>query len=288
MKIYLLCALLVFILPVNGQQNYSYKKKQTTQKGAIYFFWGYNRSVYSKSDIQFKGPGYDFTVSDATAHDNPSREFKTYINPSTLSVPQFNIRLGYYFKEKIDFSFGYDHMKYVMTDNQTALLSGTIEPSANSYLSGTYSNTPTLLVPKAIHYENSNGLNYVSAQLQRTNFFYRSKDRKHYLQYRYGFGLGGVITQTDFVWNNVSNNTKLKLSGFGGSVHTGLRADFFNRFFVQTNWTIGYINLPNLQTIALTENRAKQQFVYGDMQIVAGFFLYKRVKNGCSSCPDWD
>lgn len=288
MKNCLFIFLLVVFQPIFGQQQYSYKKKQSTQKGAIYFFWGYNRSVYSKSNITFKGPGYDFTVIDATAHDNPSRDIKTYVNPSTLSVPQFNIRLGYYFKEKFDFSFGYDHMKYVMTDNQTALLNGTIDATANTQLAGIYNNTPAKLTPNSIHYENSNGLNYVSAQVQKTNFFYRSKDRKHYLQYRYGLGVGGVVTQTDFVWNGASNSTDLKFSGFGGSVHAGLRADFFNRFFVQTNWSVGYINLPNLQTIKLTENRAKQQFVYGDMQIVAGFFLYKRVKNGCNSCPDWD
>ena len=32
----------------------------------IYFYWGYNRSIYSKTDIHFHGPGYDFTVYDAT------------------------------------------------------------------------------------------------------------------------------------------------------------------------------------------------------------------------------
>ena len=288
MKNWLAIYILIALQPALAQQNYSFKKKQSTQKGAIYFFWGYNRSVFSKSNIKFTGPGYNFTIFDATAHDNPSRDLKTYVNPATLSVPQFNIRLGYYYKEKYDISLGYDHMKYVMTDNQTAILSGTIDPLANIYLQGTYDFSPAKLTPRAIHYENSNGLNYVSAQIQHTNYFFRSKDRKHYLQYRFGLGLGGVITQTDFVWNNVSNSTDLKFTGFGGSTHAGIRADFFNRFFVQSKWSVGYINLPNLQTIKLTENRAKQQFVYADMQIVAGFFLYKRIKNGCSSCPDWN
>ncbi|MFK8036643.1 MAG: hypothetical protein AB8B74_00005, partial [Crocinitomicaceae bacterium] len=260
MKNWLLIITLLLAIPVISQQDYSYKKKQSTQKGAIYFFWGYNRSIYSKSDIKFTGPGYDFLVDNATAHDNPSRDIKTYINPATISVPQFNIRLGYYYKEKYDISFGYDHMKYVMTDNQTAQLTGSIDPSENAYLGGEYQNSPKKLTPNAIHYENSNGLNYISAQIQHTNYFHRSKNRKHFLQYRFGLGLGGVVTQTDFNWNNVSYNTDLKISGFGGSVHTGLRADFFNRFFVQSNWSMGYINLPNLQTIKNTNHRAKQQF----------------------------
>ena len=288
MKNWLVILVLVVLQPAIAQQNYSFKKKQSTQKGAIYFYWGYNRSVYSKSNIKFSGPGYDFKVFDATAHDNPARGIKTYLNPATWSVPQFNIRLGYYYKEKFDISFGYDHMKYVMTDNQTALVTGEIDATSNSILAGSYYNTPVKLYPPAIHYENSNGLNYISAQIQHTNYFFRSKDRKHFLQYRFGFGLGGVVTQTDFIWNGSDNNTDLKISGFGGSLHTGIRADFFNRFFLQSNFTVGYINLPNLQTVALTEHRAKQQFMYGDIQIVGGFFLYKRIKNGCGSCPDWE
>ena len=198
----------------------------------FYFFWGYNRSVYTKSNIKFTGPGYDFTVFDASAQDKPERDIRTYINPATISVPQFNTRLGYYYKEKYDISIGYDHMKYVLTSNQTALVSGEIDPAVNAFIGGSYEREPVQLSPNAIHYENSNGLNYISAQLQHTNYFHRSENRKHYLQYRFGLGLGGVITQTDFVWNNVTYNTDLKLSGFGGSLHAGLRADFFNRFFI--------------------------------------------------------
>ena len=287
MKNWLVFIVLIVCQSAFGQLSYSSKKKQSTQKGAIYLFWGYHRSVYGKSDIEFMGPGYDFTVLDATAHDKPSGDITNYFTPSELSIPQFNIRLGYYYKEKYDISIGYDHMKYAMTNNQTAALFGDIDPSANTVLGGDYANTPVRLTPNGIRYEN-NGLNYVSLQLHHTNYFHRSRDRKHHLQYRYGLGLGGVITQTDFVWNNISNSTNSKLSGFGLSVHTGLRGDFFNRFFIQSNWSFGYINLPNLQTIRGTENRAKQQFVYANWQLGAGVFLYKRVRNGCDSCPDWN
>lgn len=40
-------------------------------KGKFFVFWGGNRGYYSKSDIQFKGNGYNFTLSDVEALDRP-------------------------------------------------------------------------------------------------------------------------------------------------------------------------------------------------------------------------
>jgi len=287
MKKYLFFLFISF-LSIGYTQNYSFKKKQSIQKGALYFYWGYNRSIYTKSDIQFTGPGYNFTIHNALAHDKPETNIKTYFNPKTLSVPQFNIRLGYTYKPHWDVSIGYDHMKYVMTDNQSSYISGTIDDTSNAYLGGVYDNDLRLITENALHYENSNGLNYISVQINNTEHFYRTKNRKLYLQRRIGLGIGGVITQTDFNWDNEDYHTDLVISGFGASIHTGLRADFFQRFFVQTNWSAGYINLPNLNTISNSTHRAKQQFIYADWQIVAGIFFYSRQKNGCGSCPDWD
>ena len=113
-------ALLLFMLTpkIGMTQNYSFKKKFGTQKNAMYFYWGYNRAIYGKSDITFYSDDYNFTLLDARAQDRPVRTFKTYVNPTTITVPQFNIRLGWYYKFRWDISIGYDHMKYVMRDNQ--------------------------------------------------------------------------------------------------------------------------------------------------------------------------
>ena len=286
MKYWLIIACL-FSIQSAYSQDYSFKKKQTQQKGALYFYWGYNRSIYTKSDIHFTGDGYDFKILKATADDRPSTDFKTYINPKTLSVPQFNIRLGYYYKHKWDISFGYDHMKYVMTDYQDAAISGNISPEANAYLNGQFDNQVYTIFPRMIHYENSNGLNYLSIQLNNTKTLYRTRSRKIRLQRRLGLGLGGIITQTDFQWSGQKYHTNLKITGAGVSLHTGLRLDLINRFFVQSNWSTGFIYLPHLQTIAGTNNYASQKFIYADWQLLGGVVFYLRTKNGCGSCPDW-
>ena len=279
---------LILLISVNGNaQNYSYKKKKITQKGSMYFFWGYNRSIYSRSNINFKGDDYNFTIFKATARDNPSKDVKTYFNPTTLSVPQFNIRVGLYTNNDWDLSLGYDHMKYVMRNWQEAKLEGFIDPASNQYLSGQFNGEYYTINDNIIHYENSNGLNYISFQATYNKLLYQTNQRKLAIRGRLGIGVGGVITQTDFNWNGKEYHTLLKLSGFGASVHSGVRLEFFNRFFVQSNWSTGAIMLPNLQTIANTNNYARQKFVYADWQLVGGVFWYLKFKNGCNSCPDW-
>ncbi|MFZ1702900.1 MAG: hypothetical protein WAT79_01065, partial [Saprospiraceae bacterium] len=83
------------------------------RKGKIYVFWGWNWSVYSKSDLHFKGSDYDFTLKNVKSSDRQSPfSLNTYFNPSKFTIPQYNFRLGYYLKEHWDISFGIDHMKY--------------------------------------------------------------------------------------------------------------------------------------------------------------------------------
>ncbi len=283
--VFLLSSLIGF-----GQgQNYSYKKKFGTQKNTMYFYWGYNRAAFTKSDINFYGPNYNFTLLNAKASDRPSREFSTYVNLTTISVPQFNIRLGWYYKHRWDVSIGYDHMKYVMDDNQTLYINGVIEGTNNSELSGTYTNSDGKIPirPQDLHYENTNGLNYISIQLNNTAPLYKTNNNKFVIQRRAGGGIGPVVTQTDFNWDGNIYNSEFKLAGYGISLNAGVRFDFFNRFFFMSNWSAGMIHLPKNSTIQYQDHYAKQKFVYGQWELVGGVLWYLRTKNGCGTCPDW-
>jgi hypothetical protein len=270
-------------------QNYSFKKKFGTQKNAVYVYWGYNRSIYSKSDVNFSGPDYDITVKDLQAQDRPSRNFGTYVNPATLTVPQFNVRVGWYYKFRWDISIGYDHMKYVMRKNQNLYLNGDAGPTTTSQLNGVYTDLDGLVPIREedLHYENTNGLNYISFQLSNTAPLFKSKDRKFAIQRRAGVGLGPVVTQTDFQWDGTPYHTKFGFSGYGVSAHAGLRFDFFNRFFLASNWSGGFIHLPKNRTAPNDELFAKQKFVYGQWELLGGVLFYIKTKNGCDTCPDW-
>ena len=269
-------------------RKYSYKKKFGTQKNAAYFTWGYNRSAYTLSDINFYGPDYSFIVKDAKAHDRPARKINEYFDPRKFTTPQFNVRFGWYYKFRWDISIGYDHMKYVMDDYQSLLINGVIEDEFNP-LYGTYTDEdgPRLIKRSELHYENTNGLNYVSLALNNTAPIYKTKNLKFAVLRRMGGGFGPVITQTDFTWDGVNHESRFKVAGFGISANAGLRFDFFNRFFFQSNWTAGWINLPKNNTIQSQQHFAKHNFFFAEWDLSMGLLFYFRIVNGCDTCPDW-
>ena len=62
----------------------------------------------------FKGENYDFIVTDAVAHDKPKGWHLDYINPGRMTIPQTNLRIGYFISDHYNISIGLDHMKYVL------------------------------------------------------------------------------------------------------------------------------------------------------------------------------
>ena len=96
----------------------SISKHTSKNKGTFFVYWGWNREAYTNSDIHFQGTNYDFTLQDVQAKDRQSAfAFDTYFK--SITIPQYNLRIGYFLTEKYSISFGVDHMKYVMKDYQT-------------------------------------------------------------------------------------------------------------------------------------------------------------------------
>jgi hypothetical protein len=180
-------------------------------------------------------------------------------------------------------------MKYVMNKGQNLYINGVIEGTTTSQLGGTYTDSDGLIPIRYedLHYENTNGLNYISIQLNNTAPLYKTRNRQFAIQRRAGLGIGPVVTQTDFNWDGTIYHTNFGLSGYGVSLHTGVRFDFFNRFFFQSNWSGGLIHLPKNRTAPTTELFAKQIFTYGQWELLGGILFYIKTKNGCDTCPDW-
>ena len=162
--------LLLSVLGTQAQAQFTAQKK-STGPGTLFFYWGYNRSIYTPSSIRFIGPGYDFKLKGVEAVDRPSTDINEYVNINTFTVPQFDVRVGYNFKRNWAVSLGYEHMKYVMKHGPTYYLSGTISPGIDQATgwSGTYSGDSVVTNENSFHYENTNGLNYINVQL--TNVF---------------------------------------------------------------------------------------------------------------------
>lgn len=289
-KILTVVLLIMLVFPITAQKRKYTRKKDSDNKGTLFFYWGYNRSFYTKSDIRFQGNGYDFTMGNARAHDNPAKLSWDYINPAKITIPQFNIRIGYYFKNNWALSFGYDHLKYVFADQNQVQLSGHIEPGLDteSNLSGDYSNVNYTTDRSKFHYENSDGLNYLRFELTRSQQWYKTKSGWFGFTTNVGVSTGALLSFNDFRFAGQNDMRTISMSGYGLSAHLGLRFEFFQHVFLQANYGGGFMHQVNVKTRP-NDVSAKASHTYGfmEMNAVIGALFYIKTKNNCNSCPNW-
>ena len=265
------------------------------RKGRFFFYWGYNRDAFTKSNIHFKGDGYDFTINNLTAKDQPEAVSNTYIKYNTFSVPQYNYRLGYFLNDKTFISVGEDHMKYSI-DKQTTLMSGSITKDNNGGKNiGNYNNTEVLVGEGSENsgnratiadslksgfvssFEHCDGLNDVTIELGRIEQLWISKNGKHVLSALGAIGGGVVVPDSDVdvlgyapKHDMETGKKSYHLAGYSGSALVGLEFTFFKNFFLQGRLKAGYINLPDILT-TVEGGRASQHFSFLESMLVVGY-----------------
>lgn len=237
-------------------------------KGRLYFYWGWNRAMYTKSEIHFTGNNYDFTLHKVIAKDRQSPiEARTYLNLSRLTIPQYNFRIGYFIKSNYNISFGIDHMKYVVQQNQTVKISGNIAGTGTQY-DGTYDNNDVIIRDGFLKYEHTDGLNYLNFDFRRFDrIFDWNKVQIHFTE---GVGVGGLYPRSDVTLINNERNDKFHLAGYGMNVMAGLNIEFYKHFFIQSEFKTGFINLPDVHTTNSEFDKARQHFFFSQVNILFG------------------
>jgi hypothetical protein len=280
--------LLLLAFSIQAQSNRTKPKKFSDAKNTIYIYWGYNRAAYTKSSLHCVGSGYDFTFNKALSHDRQEKKLITYINPTTITVPQFNLRLGYNFMDHYSVSLGIDHLKYIMTDNQTVNMTGHIDPGVDPYWSGDYHNTPTFLADNHIHYENTNGMNFIRLQFARMDQWYRTKKNGWFaLSTVFGLSTGMILSFNDWKFGGIYTTQIVSLSGYGFSATAGLRLEFWKHLFLQTNIAGGFIHQTHVKSRPNGPDYIQQKLGYIASETVFGLMFYIHGKNNCNTCPKW-
>lgn len=251
------------------EQTVNPTKYTAHNKGKMYIFWGGNRESYSSSDIHFKGDDYDFTLYDIESVDKPKGWHIDYINPSQMTIPQTNFRIGYFINDHYNISIGFDHMKYVMNQNQVVKIGGVVGNSypdyAGEYLpSGT--NTIDLSDGGFLKFEHTDGLNYVHTEFCRVDdisklFKIRNTD-KFQINITEGVGGGFLYPKTNTTLLGKERHDDFHVSGFGVSAKAGLNFTFFKYFFIQTELKVGYIDMNNIRTSNSNSDSASQEFFF--------------------------
>jgi hypothetical protein len=248
----------------------------TIRKGSIYFYWGWNRGWYSNSDIRFTGDDYDFTLKQLAARDRPVPfGFDPYFHPARFTIPQYNARIGYFINDRWEISFGVDHMKYVVQPNQTVSISGHIDDPQSAY-HGLYADEEIILKDDLLKFEHTDGLNNLNLEIKRFNKI--SGTHKIKINVTKGFGLGVMVPRTNSYLLTKTRHDEFHLSGFALTSCLGINVTFKDRFFIQSEFKIGYINMPDITTTHSPADRAKQDFYYTQVNIVSGVFIHPRQK----------
>lgn len=243
-------------------------EKQDFQKGQIFAYWGWNTGGFTNSNIKFSGQGYKFTLSNVVAHDRETPfTVKKYFNPATMTIPQYNYRLGYYFRDRYSLSIGMDHMKYVVDAGQTVKINGSIENTESGY-DGIYSNEEIQLVPGFLELEYTDGLNYLNVELRHINQIFSMKNFS--VNVIEGLGIGALIPKTNAKLLSNEKNDEFHLSGYGVDAVLGLKLLLYHSFFIQTEFKGGFFNLPEVRTTSSKDDSAKQHFFFGQLNLVFG------------------
>jgi hypothetical protein len=259
---------------------YAQKTVPISQKDKWYVLWGWNRDVFSKSDIHFWGDQYDFTLQGVDAHDKQEKfALDPYFHPGKLTIPQTNARIGYFFKPQYGISIGDDHMKYVMDQSQMVAIDGYIGATGKTYehnYQGDYIYTSDTFLT----FEHTDGLNYINTELRRHALILSTHKYKWLsldLETFSGFGTGVLIPKTNVKLFGGERHDEYNLAGWGAHVVTGFGLTLWNHFLIQPEFKGGYINMPNIRTTKFGADGASQHFWFGELALMVGgsFRLWK-------------
>lgn len=270
---------LVFVVQIGFAQNQSATSRYG-HKGRLYLYWGWNGAWYSKSNINFLGAGYDFTLSKVAAKDRPSPfNFNTYFNPGNVTIPQYNFRVGYFINDHYNISFGIDHMKYVVVDKQNVKINGSIS-GTNSEYDGEYNNEEVTIRTGFLEFEHTDGLNYGNIAIRRFDQFFDFNKVK--IGFTEGVELGLLIPKTNTLLINKERYDEFHLAGYGFNGIVGVNIELFKYFFIQPEFKGGFINMPDIRTTSSEYDKAKQNFWFTQFNVVFGFSL-NLIKNKTAS-----
>jgi hypothetical protein len=265
--------LLLFTLSVFSQETIKIQDKYTAHnKGKFFVSWGGNRDDYSKSNIHFKGADYDFTIYDVSAHDKPKGWHIDYINPTRMTIPQTNFRMGYFVNDHYSVAIGVDHMKYVMNQDIAVNYTGTYP---NRYTFGeAIANNQVLLTEQFLTFEHTDGLNYVNTEVSRhddiSKLFNIHDTDKVQVNLTEGIGVGLLYPKTNAKVFSKERHDDYHVSGYGTSIKAGLNVTLYKHFYIQTELKGGYINMSDIRTSWDPADRATQEFFFFQKIIAFG------------------
>jgi hypothetical protein len=234
------------------------------QQGQWYGYWGWNNATYSDSDIHFHGDDHDFTLHNVRAKDHQTslggEIFHSYLNPGRMTIPQYDWRVGYFVMDNWSVSLGFDHMKYVMVQDQTVTMTGTI--SRPGFERTDPSAAEQKLTDDFLTYEHTDGFNMISLETERyLPLFAIGTDFD--LAVFAGGGAGILFPKSNVKLLSGERNDEWHVAGHATVLKIGVEATLWHNWFLRFLGKYGYADMNDV----LTSNRgdkADQKFYFDE------------------------
>ncbi|MEO8794368.1 MAG: hypothetical protein ABI390_02820 [Daejeonella sp.] len=233
-------------------------KPAVSGRSKFYIQSGFNWERYSKSDIRFEGPGYDFTLRDVVAHNQPSK-----------GSLQYNIHFGYKLNDKYSILLGWDHMKYVVDIPQQVRINGYIESTVSDpaiptgQYEGVYNEELITLNPDFLTLEYTDGFNYIKLGGERQQPLLSFGKGNSKLGLTTGLAAGVIMPRADVKLFNVGDNNKLNIAGWAASANAGLKLNITKSLYLQGSLEGGYAKMFHVYTTGRNDvDKASQQLTF--------------------------
>jgi hypothetical protein len=241
LKQLLLIPLFSFAFFISSAQELCNCNTLKKKGGTFYWAGGYNFDRFSNSTIHFKNTGddnYNFTLYHLKAID---RDGLNNLFNEDITIPQYSFRIGYYFNDKhnLGIEINYDHVKYVVVQNQRVRLKGEIR--------GTSYDQDTLLTAGFLQFEHTNGANYAMIDFIKRHTLFSSPNKKHWLSTLLKPGIGFVYPRSDVTIFGKRQNDKYHVAGYVAGVELGFRYDAFKYLFIETAAKGAFANYLNVR-----------------------------------------
>lgn len=240
-------------------------KKKPLRNRALYASWGYNTAWYTRSTVRVDQPtlGNNYELVQVKAHDN--RGWNHRLFHQQLTIPQYNYRLGMYFNKKQDLAFelNFDHVKYIIADEQSIRLKG---------LENGIASDRTILFNRmnGFYYFLNNGANFFCFNIVKRLGLYATNDRNLYVDLTGKAGIGPVIPHVENSLFGKANNPGFQFGGWNTGLETALRVTFMKYAYLEFAQKVDYARYSHLRVY---EGRAKQAFGTYELVLSLGAIL---------------
>jgi hypothetical protein len=230
-----------------------------------YFSWGYNRDFWAPSTIHISQPALenDFTVHDVKARDYPQWNDSGSIFNKDLSVPQFNLRFGWFLESQHEYALelSIDHTKYNTTLDQVAHVTGTV--------GGQTVDRWDALTADYFNYRLHNGVNHIMMSLVKRTPLFGDLNESGTLSLLTKAGAGIIVPHAESTimgnksdvgpktWSNLVGTRSgwWQLNGWTTGGEVALRLVLFRPIYLELSDKVAYAHLWN---IPVYQGRADQ------------------------------